>query len=536
MAEQTINCPKCNAPISIDAALNKQLEEKIKKDFAIEQKNKEDELEAEKRKLQLKEQQLAESIKFAEIEINKKVAEKFAAEKPVLWKNAQIEAEKQKAVEIKILDEQLKEKDKKLTEASAEALKARAERQKLEDDKKNFELEKVRQIEAERKKIEEEAFGRATKQNERDSSKLRDQLKEAEAEKEAERKMLEERLKEKDEKLAEASKNEIEIRKEKNKLEEDKNNFELEKQRQLDEERKTIEQKAFEKAEEDNKYRFAQLQKQLEDQKKLTEEMKRKQDQGSQQLQGEVQEIDIENFLNQTFVFDEIESIATGERGADILQKVYTKKETFCGSILYESKNHKNWSESWIIKLKDDQIKAKADIAVIVSNVLPKDINNFAFRKNVYVCNRLALQSLAPMLRSTLAQVALAKLANESKDEKVELLYRYLTGSEFTQKVGSAVETFVSMRDELEKEKRSTITRWAKQEKQIDRVVATVASMYGDLKGYIGPSMQSIPALESGEEVDETIKENDNGKDADTAVNEGKEQPDDDINLADIPF
>ncbi|MCX6719738.1 MAG: DUF2130 domain-containing protein, partial [Candidatus Staskawiczbacteria bacterium] len=481
MVEQTIKCPKCGEPISIDKVLEHQIEEKIKKDFAVEQKNKEDELDNEKKKVQLKEQQLAEAIKSAEIEVNKKVAEKLATEKVVLWKNAQIEADKQKSAEIKILDEQIKEKDKKLTEANAEALKAHSGRQKLEDDKKNFELEKVKQIEAERKKIEEDAFTRATKQNERDSSKLREQLKEAEKEKEAEKKMLEEQLKEKDEKLSEANKNEIEIRKEKNKLEEDKKNFELEKQRQMDEERKKIAEEAGKKATEEQQYVIAQLKKQLSDAIVSKDDLARKLEQGSQQLQGEVLEIDIEDFLKQSFVFDEIEPVAKGERGADILQKVYTKKETFCGSILYELKRQKNWSEPWITKLKDDQIKAKADIAVIVSDVLPKDIVNFAFRKNVYICNRLTLPSLAPMLRSTLAQVALAKLANESKDEKVELLYRYLSGSEFTQKLGSAVETFVSMKVDLEKEKRSTIARWAKQEKQIDRVVAITAGRYGDL-------------------------------------------------------
>jgi hypothetical protein len=536
MTEQTMQCPKCGEPISIDTVLKKQLEDKIKKDFAVEQKNKEDEIGDERKRLQLREQQLAEAIKSTEIEVNKKVAEKFAAEKPVLWKNAQIEAEKQKAVEIKILDEQIKEKDKKLMEANAEALKVYADRQKLENDKKDFELIKAKQIEEERKKIEEDAFARATKQNERDTFKLREQLKETEKEKDAEKKMLEEQLKDKDEKLSEASKKELEIRKEKNKLEEDKKNFELEKQRQLDKDRKLIEQKAFEKAEVENKYKFAQLQKQLDDQKKLTEEMKRKQDQGSQQLQGEVLELDIEDFLKQSFVFDEIEPVAKGERGADIIQRVYTKKETFCGSILYELKRQKNWSEPWIIKLKDDQIKAKADVAVIVSDVLPKDITNFAFRKNVYICNRLSLPSLAPMLRSTLAQVALAKLANESKDKKVELLYRYLSGSEFTQKLGSAVETFVSMKDDLEKEKRSTIARWGKQEKQIERVVAITAGMYGDLRGYIGPSMQPIPALEAGEELTETVKKDDEDKGEDVIVSKEIEQSDDNAKVKDTPF
>src|SRR3989304_7250089 len=183
-SEQKIKCPKCGESISIDDVLTHQIEEKIKKELGEENRLKEVEIEKQKKELEDQKNKLEEAQKNTQIEVNKKVAEKLATEKVTLWKQAQIEAEKQKTAEIKLLEEQIKNKDEKLIEANAEALKARADRQKLENDKKSFELEKIKQIEGERKKIEEDAFARAVKQNERDTFKLHEQLKETKKKKE----------------------------------------------------------------------------------------------------------------------------------------------------------------------------------------------------------------------------------------------------------------------------------------------------------------------------------------------------------------
>lgn len=495
--EQNIKCPKCGESISIDDVLTHQIEEKIKKELSAENRLKEDEMAKEKKELEEGKKKLEEAQKNAQIEVNKKVAEKLATEKVDLWKKAQIEAEKQKAVEIKILEEQIKGKDEKLTEANSEALKARADRQKLEEEKKNFELEKVKQIEEERKKIEEEAFSRAVKQNERDTFKLHEQLKDSEKEKIAEKKMLEDQLAEKEEKLRKANEKELELRKEKNKLEEDKQNFELEKQRQLDEERKKIFEEAGKKATDEQQYVIAQLKKQLTDATKAKDELARKLEQGSQQTQGEVLELELEEILKFEFPQDEITPVPKGVNGADIIQKVHDRSGRLCGQIVWESKKTKNWTEGWIAKLKDDQRAIKADLAVIVSAVLPEEIKSFAFRDGVWVCDIKLTVALASALRVTLESVAREKNMSVGKNEKMEVLYSYLTGIEFQQRIEAIVEAFSAMKNGLEKEKLAYQKIWAEREKQIQKVVNSTIGMYGDLSG-LAP-LQHIKMLELGE-------------------------------------
>ncbi len=495
--EQKIKCPKCGELISPDEVLTHQIEEKIKREMGEENKIKEAEITKQKKELEVQKDKLEEARKNTQIEVNKKVAEKLAAEKVTLWKQAQIEAEKQKTSEIKLLEEQIKGKDKKLTEANAEALKARADRQKLEEEKKNFELEKVKQIEGERKKIEEEAFTRAVKQNERDSVKLLKQLEESEKEKEAEKKILEEQLAEKDIKLREANKKELEIRKEKNKLDEEKRNFELEKQRQLDEERKKIFEEAGKKAAEEQQYVIAQLKKQLTDATKAKDELSRKLEQGSQQTQGEVLELELEEILKTEFPQDEILPVPKGTSGADIIQKVNDRSGRSCGQIIWEFKNAKNWSENWISKLRDNQRDIKAEIAVIVSVVLPDDVNNYKFRDGVWICDVKLVVALATSLRYNLEVIMRERAMALGKDEKMDIIYSYLTGPEFKQRVEAIVEAFSNMKNGLDKEKLAYQKIWAEREKQIQRVINSTVGLYGDLSG-LAP-LQQIKMLELGE-------------------------------------
>lgn len=495
--EQKIKCPKCGESISIDDVLTRQIEEKIRKEVEEPQKLKEIEIANQKRELESQKVQLEEAKKNTQIEINKKVAEKLATEKIALWKQAQIEAGKQKTAEIKLLEAQIKGKDEKLMEANTEALKAREDRQKLEEERKNFELEKVKQIEEERKKIEEDAFARAVKQNKRDTFKLREQLKEAEKEKEAEKKMLEEQLAEKENKLRQASGKELEIRKEKNKLEEEKRNFELEKQRQLDEERKKISEEAGKKATEEQQYVIAQLKKQLIDVTKAKDDLARKLEQGSQQTQGEVLELKLEEILKAKFPDDKILSVPKGVNGVDIIQKVFDRSGRECGQIAWESKKTKAWSKGWIQKLKDDQRAIKADLAVIVSIVLPEDVKGFVFCDGVWICDIELAVALATALRINLASLTREKAMSVGKNEKMEVLYSYLTGVEFKQRVEAIVEAFTIMKIALDKEKLAYQKIWAEREKQIQKVVSNTVGMYGDLSGLI--ALPQIKRLELGE-------------------------------------
>ena len=397
----------------------------------------------------------------------------------------------------------------------------RKKEQILEEKKKEL-LKKIEEVENSRKTVEEEVAKKVEAEKEK---LIQEAKKKAEETVSLEIKDMRERLHEKEVKLEELQKTELDLRKRERDLEEKMKNIELEVERKLAGERRKIEEESLKRITEDHRLKDLEKEKQINDMRRQIEDLKRKAEQGSQQLQGEVQELDIETFLKEHFIFDDIQPVPKGVRGADILQKVYTKRETPCGIILWEAKRTKNWVEGWIPKLKEDQREAKSDIAAIVSDILPKDISNFGFRNGVWITNRSSLLGLAFALRTTLTQVAFTKLAAEGKDEKIELLFRYLTGPEFRQRVEAMIETFIAMKQELDKEKRTTMARWGKQEKQIERVIAITSGMHGDLKGLIGTSMQSIPALESG---DEEITNAENTKTEDEEDNE--------VDVKDIPF
>src|SRR3989339_168855 len=319
---------------------------------------------------------------------------------------------------------------------------------------------------------------------------------EAEKEQNAKTKFLEEQLKNKDEKLAQATKNEIELRKEKIKLDEEKRSFELDKIRQLEEAKKQISEEASKKAAEDQQYVIAQLKKQLTDATKAKDELARKLEQGSQQTQGEVLELELEEILRAQFPQDEILPVPKGVKGADIIQKVLDRSGRVCGQIVWESKKTKNWVEGWIQKLKEDQRAIKADLAVIVSVVLPEDVKGFALRSSVWVCDVKMVCALATALRINLEALTREKAMSVGKNEKMEILYSYLTGVEFRQRVEAIIEAFSSMDDSLKKERQAYEKIWSERENQIKKGMKNNIGMYGDLSG-LG-ALPQIKRLELG--------------------------------------
>jgi len=422
-------------------------------------------------------------------------------------------------------------KDIFLTEALTHQIQERvryelgAEVEKKEKDleKREAELvEKVKTVENSQKNINEEINRKLEIEKQ---ALLKKATQEAEGRVSLELKDLRGQIQEKDKKIEESEEKELELRKKQREIEAREKSLELDMTRKLDSERKKIEEETSKRISEEQGLKLLEREETIAGLKKQIDELKRRAEVGSQQLQGEVQELDLESFLQEHFIYDELRPVPKGIRGADVLQKISTKNETNCGSILWESKRTKNWSEGWITKLKEDQREAKADIAVIVSDILPKDVSNAGFRNGVWITNRASLHGLAMALRKILTEVAFTKLAAEGKDEKVELLFRYLTGPEFRQRVEAMIETFVTMKQDLDKEKRAAIARWGKQEKQIEKIVAVTAGMHGDLRGLIGSSMQSIPALESG---DEETTEVENKK-----IEDGE---DNEVDIKDIPF
>lgn len=308
---------------------------------------------------------------------------------------------------------------------------------------------------------------------------------------------LKEQIEEKDKKLEQANKAELAFRKKARELEESKKNIDLEIARKVDEEREIIKESALKSSEETHRLKVKEKEKKIEEMTEQIIELKRKAEQGSQQTQGEVLELELEDILNSNFPYDNIKQVPKGIKGADVLQEVISPSGQFCGAILWESKRTKSWSDKWIEKLKDDQREAKADTAVLVSIALPKGCKNFSSLNGVWVTCFDLIIALATVLRTSLLQLSSIKLSSVGKNEKMEILYNYLSGPEFSQRVEGIIETFKDMKDGLEQEKRAINKIWAKRDKQIEKVINSTSGMYGDMQGIIGASsMQKIEALE----------------------------------------
>ena len=310
-------------------------------------------------------------------------------------------------------------------------------------------------------------------------------------------------MRDKDQQLSEANTKlkiaqeaELELRKDRRELEEQKQSLELTLTRRLDEERTKIREAARKEAADERRLKDAEKDKMIGDLRTQIEELRRKSEQGSQQLQGEVLEVALEQLLRQQFPFDEITPVPKGIHGGDALQTVRDASGTVCGSILWESKRTKSWSDGWLPKLRDDQRAAKAQLAILVSIELPKDVTTFRYTDGIWISSSMCAISLASALRAGLLEVAAAKRSLEGRHDKMEVLYKYLSGQEFRHRVEGIVEAFVTLREELEIEKRATQRMWTKREKQLDRATAQTAGMYGDLSGIIGVSLSRIETLE----------------------------------------
>jgi hypothetical protein len=234
----------------------------------------------------------------------------------------------------------------------------------------------------------------------------------------------------------------------------------------------------------------------LSDALRQVEELKAKMQQGSQQTQGEVMELELEELLRQEFRDDEITEVKKGQRGADVLQKVHDRRGRYCGTILWESKNA-HWSEAWLAKLREDKRDAKAEIAVLVANQLPRDIETFCYRDGVWIVQRRFVRHLAVLLRYSIIEVFTERANQSGKDEKMEVLYQYLTSVEFQHRVQAIVEGFSYLLADVEREKRWFNTKWARQEKEIRKIIDGTQGMYGDLQAVTGRSLGVIPALEA---------------------------------------
>ncbi len=376
--------------------------------------------------------------------------------------------------------------DKKLAQQKAELDK------QLEEYKKQTESLKS-QLEKEKEKAIDDALKSQKQEFKAKEEELKKNIREEQKEAYQE---LEKELEEKSLQIKELNK----LKAEKSRLEREKEELqekiiadtEKEFSQKLVEEKQKYQKQAEEKFE----LQIKELQKQLQDQKDLTEEMKKRQEQGSMQLQGEVQELAIEKYLKENYIYDEIKEVGKGDMGADSLQIVNTSYKPNCGTIYYESKRTKTFKEDWIAKFKNDIQEKGADIGVLVTAVYPKDMTRMGMRDGVYICTYEEFKALSFILRETLIKISDTKTLQENRHEKSAILYNYLTSTEFRFQFETIVNAFVGLQNDLESEKRAMNKLWKKREKEIQNVLSATTDMYGAIQGISGNAIQRVEALE----------------------------------------
>ncbi|MBS0234356.1 MAG: DUF2130 domain-containing protein [Proteobacteria bacterium] len=303
-------------------------------------------------------------------------------------------------------------------------------------------------------------------------------------------------LRARDQKLAEAQKAQAEFQKKARELDDAKREMDLNVQKGISAGLESERAKAKLEAEEALKLRVSEKDQIIASMQNKIEELKRKAEQGSQQLQGEVLELEFENILKAKFPFDTFEAVPKGEFGADLIQRVVNASGASCGSIIWEMKRTKDWRPAWIGKLKDDQRRAKADLAIIVSSALPKDIQTFDNLDGIWVTDFRCAVPIALALRQLLSDVATARVVGEGQQSKMALVYDYLTGPRFRHRIEAIIEKFDEMQSDLDKERKAMMKSWAKREGQITAVLDATAGMYGDLQGIAGKALKEIEGFE----------------------------------------
>ncbi|HWI94223.1 MAG TPA: DUF2130 domain-containing protein [Flavisolibacter sp.] len=380
------------------------------------------------------------------------------------------------------------------------------DKKKLEDEQKAFEEKKRKENELFQQRLQQEKL--------KLESDIQQQLRKTiTADYENQLRLLQQSAQENEEKLKQARQKEFEFLKKEQEIKNKEQELEIVLQKKLLEERNVLMQQIRKEEESRNslketeyQLKLKELEKQLEDQRKLADEMKRKAEQGSMQLQGEVQELLLEEMLRDYFPYDSIGEVGKGVEGADCIQIVRNHLGTDCGKIIFESKRTKTFNSGWIEKLKTDMRNKQADVAILVTQVYPKDMSCFGEKEGVWVCSFGEVIALTTAMRHTIMRIAETKRSEENKGEKMQMLYSYLTGTEFRQQIETIVEGFLSMKNSISKERIQMEKLWKEREKQLEKVLLSTSGLYGSIKGIAGASIGNIPLLEDGTEEESEPK------------------------------
>lgn len=364
---------------------------------------------------------------------------------------------------------------------------------KMEEERKRFQEEQ--KLFEEKKRKENELFAqRLQQEKQKMESELQVNLRKSiAADFDTQLKLLEQTNKDNEEKLRLSRQKELEFLQKEQELKTKEAELDLSVQRKLQEERsklsedlRRLEEQKFQARESELQLRLKEMEMQLDAQKKMAEEMKRKADQGSMQLQGEVQELALEDLLKNSFPFDYIQEVGKGVKGADCIQTVRNQFGHECGKIIFESKRTKDFASDWIEKLKSDMRSLGADVAVLVTQARPKDMEGVDIREGVWICNFNEVKGLVQVLRDGIIKIYNAVKSQQNKGDKVHMLYDYLTSQEFSSQWKAIREGFLSMRMSIQKERDSMEKLWKSREKQLEKVLINAAHIHGSIEGIAG--------------------------------------------------
>lgn len=441
VATQTIKCPECGFEFELTEAISKKFDE-------------------------------AAESKYRELyRSNLKEVEKKAKE------IAKKEAEDKFTLKLETLQSQVDEKDKRLKEIQLRESELLKKETDIKEKEKTIDKQVADQVNKKTIEIEKSAKESALKESTLKMIDMETQINELQG------------------KLSAAHKEELELRKKQRALEADKKEWEINKERDIDAAKDEIFHKAKLESDTDYKLKLRDKDLKLEQLTKTVEQLNKKLEQGSQQLQGESQELELEETLKHHFPSDEIIPIGKGVKGADIIQKVKNQYGYECGIILWESKRHKRYDAKWIEKLKDDQRNEKANVAVLITQVLPENITTFGLECSVYVGSFNSVVGIALALRDQLFKIQMLRQSEVGKNQKMESLYNYLTSHEFSQRIAAILEAFEAMQKQIADERKAFEKQWALRSKLLKQVIKSTAGMHGDLKGLIGASLPDVEGL-----------------------------------------
>jgi hypothetical protein len=469
-----IACPTCKTEIEVSEIMAAQLSATLRAEM-------EAQLATERRALGDRARQIEEQNRLLQDERGKfevQIQTRLADEQQRLLIEARAQATRELSVEMAARDEKLETLQKLLQTARNSELELIRRESELQTQRERMEIEVQTKLNAEREQIRKLAQEQAELQ-------------------------LSGTLQEKELKLASlqtalktAQENELSLRKKEQELEQQKNELQLEVARTLDAERSKIRDEALRQADEQGRLKLAEKDKLMAEMTEQIQQLKRKAEQGSQQIQGEVLELDLRSQLCDAFGSDDITDVPKGVSGGDLIQRVRSVSGRPCGEILWESKRTKNWSGTWLPKLRDDMRAAGAACAILVSEALPDGVRSFNHIDGIWVCSRSHAIALAMALRAGMIEASKARHAADGRQEKTDLVYNYLCSGEFQHHLSGLVESFSQMQTDLDSEERSLKASWKKRRKQLERAFSGATGLYGDLQGLMGSALPEVRHLE----------------------------------------